>query len=370
MGFIERISASASVSVVGLAKHAGKTECLNYILRELNRRCGRETATAVTSIGVDGEGHDITSGVAKPEITIYEGMTFVTSEAHYRQRRLTAEILSVEGRRTALGRLVTARAVTPGKVVLSGPADTESLGRLIAGLKAAGIRTTIVDGALSRMSPASPAVTEGIVLATGASVSPDMAKVVEATAYVCELIALPRADESLARKFAGIGGGIWGLDDEGRVVDSGIGSGFTIGGADEGLAECGDTLFVSGAVNDALLRALTALCGRGGRGKDGSENGDGRNGDCGNGGESAGGSRNGGIRLIVRDFTRLIASPEAYRRFCAAGGRTEVLERANLLAVCANPVSPTGYSFDSAVFRAKLSERLAMPVWDVRMMQE
>lgn len=49
-----------------------------------------------------------------------EGMIFVTSEKHYRERRLVAEIMEIDDHRTALGRLVIARAKTSGKVLLSG----------------------------------------------------------------------------------------------------------------------------------------------------------------------------------------------------------------------------------------------------------
>lgn len=85
---------------------------------------------------------------------------------HYRSKRLVAEIMDVSTQQTSLGRLVTARAVSSGKALLSGPADTGSLKTLIQGMKRFDVDTTIVDGALSRLSLSSPAVTEAMVLAT------------------------------------------------------------------------------------------------------------------------------------------------------------------------------------------------------------
>lgn len=163
MGFVTNISDFGSLAIVGLEKNTGKTECLNYILGQLG---GQAERFALTSVGIDGESRDQVCQTAKPEIEIPEGMIFVTSEKHYREKRLAAEVLDVSLERTALGRLITARAKMSGKLLLSGPSDTAGLKALIDLLKSRGVGTTIVDGALSRLSLASPAVTEAMILAT------------------------------------------------------------------------------------------------------------------------------------------------------------------------------------------------------------
>ena len=147
MGFVTNISDFGSLAIVGLEKNTGKTECLNYILGQLG---GQAERFALTSVGIDGESRDQVCQTAKPEIEIPEGMIFVTSEKHYREKRLAAEVLDVSLERTALGRLITARARMSGKLLLSGPSDTAGLKALIDRLKARGVGTTIVDGALSR----------------------------------------------------------------------------------------------------------------------------------------------------------------------------------------------------------------------------
>ena len=152
MGFVTNISDFGSLAIVGLEKNTGKTECLNYILGQLG---GQAERFALTSVGIDGESRDQVCQTAKPEIEIPEGMIFVTSEKHYREKRLAAEVLDVSLERTALGRLITARARMSGKLLLSGPSDTAGLKALIDRLKARGVGTTIVDGALSRLSLAS-----------------------------------------------------------------------------------------------------------------------------------------------------------------------------------------------------------------------
>ena len=318
---------------MGLAKHAGKTECFNYILRRV-RGSGRRFA--VTSIGVDGESYDITSTLAKPEIEVYEGMIFVTSEAHYRQKRLVAEILDISGRRTALGRLVTARALTDGKALLSGPADTGSLAALTERLYGLGAQTVLIDGALSRLSPASPAIAEAMVLATGAAVSTDPEKLVRATAYVCRLIGLPFAPDPLRERLRGLENGIYAVGEDGEVCDLGVQSALSADAA--AIPADAGTLYVAGAVNDGLLKILSK------------------------GGE--GGRR----RVVARDFTRIVASADVFGRFVRGGGTVEVLDRSRLLAVCVNPLAPDGMLMDSSMLQEWLRAELDVPVCDVRRM--
>ena len=192
--FLDEIRKLRSLAVVGLAKNTGKTETLNYVLRGLSAEA---ECVAVTSIGVDGERTDRVTQTEKPEIFFSRGMTFITSEFHYSHRELTAEIREVSTERTSLGRLVTARTVIPGKVLLSGPASTGGLRRLMERTQRAGICLTIVDGALSRLSLASPAVTEGMLLATGAAVSTNIRELVRQTRYVYELVMLEPVEEEL-----------------------------------------------------------------------------------------------------------------------------------------------------------------------------
>ena len=153
MPFVENIRRYRSLSIVGLEKNTGKTVYLNYLLRRLDEL---HVSTAVTSIGVDGEQVDAVFATAKPEIRLYEGMQFVTSEQHYLKRQLVSRILAVDERRTALGRLVTAETLVPGKILLSGAATTAVLRQQIAQARDRGVELTVVDGALSRLSLASP----------------------------------------------------------------------------------------------------------------------------------------------------------------------------------------------------------------------
>lgn len=332
MPFVENLRNYRSLSIVGLEKNTGKTVCLNYLLGRLHQL---GISIAVTSIGVDGEQVDSVYATAKPEITLYEGMQFITSHKHYLQRRLVSRILAVDERRTALGQLVTAQVLCPGRILLSGAATTGVLRQQIAQFRQGGVQLSIVDGALSRLSLASPTVTEAMILATGAAVSPNLQQLISRTRFVYRLINLPEVSDMLRDKLSAVDSGLWIVDSDNDVHDLGIQSVFLLGPDSKELFARGNTLFVSGAVSNRLLKFLSAL------------------------------PNIKNIVLIVRDFTKLFITPDAYADFTRRGGTLQVLQRSRLIAVCLNPTSPQGYTLNSAEACRQLSEALQCPVYDV-----
>lgn len=333
MPLAEEIARYGSVAVAGLAKNVGKTVTLNHLIREGHRK---GLTLGVTSIGVDGESIDQVSMTRKPEIRIYKGMRFATSEAHFRQRRIEAEITGLSGRYTSLGRVVTGRALADGKILLSGPADTVSLRQTIEALKAKGASTVLVDGALSRVSLASPAVTDALILATGAALSPDISRIVARTAFVCRLTALPQIERPLVEKVDGLDADIWGIDEELAVRPLGIGSALNIEKARARLFAFGTTIYNPGIVTERFLKFIASQ-------KEAAE-----------------------IHLIVRDFTRMFAEPQTVKAFLSKGGRISVAKGTHLLGVTANPYSPAGYSVDKERLVEALRERLEVPVEYIR----
>lgn len=334
MPFVQDILKYRSLSIVGLEKNTGKTVCLNYLLRRLDEM---QVSTAVTSIGVDGEQVDSVFATAKPEIRLYEGMQFVTSERHYLLRQLVSRILAVDERRTALGRLLTAEVVVPGKILLSGAATTAVLRQQISQARNRGVHLTVVDGALSRLSLASPTVTDAMILATGAAVSPNLKILVSKTRFVFNLIKIPEAEDCIKENLQSIESGLWAVDSDGLPHDLGIASVFLLDKHEEGLFRYGNTLFASGAVSDRLLKYLASRQNI----KD--------------------------ITLIARDFTKLFITPEVYAEYTRRGGRIQVLQRSNLVAICFNPTSPQGYRLNSQEACRVLSDTLETPVYDVKM---
>ena len=309
MPFVGEILRHRSVSIVGLSKNAGKTECLNYVIKRLPLDY---FGVAVTSIGIDGETTDQVTGTAKPEITVREGMFFATSEKHFRQKRPLSELYAVSEEDTALGRVVTAKALQEGKVLLSGPSSATSLKRWMHSLDGFGIDLILIDGALSRLSTASPAVSEAMVLSTGAAYSANIRELVNKTAFVVELIGLPL---------------YVGPEPQLRV------SSFST--LDAEVLKDHPVVEVEGALTDRLVTAAkNALAG-------------------------------GELELVVGDFTRIFCSQDLYRAFLRRGGRISVRMKSTLLAVCVNPVAPNGIVLDSDTLCRELSARIGLPVYDI-----
>ena len=331
MPFIDDILKYSSLSIVGLEKNTGKTECLKYVLERLPLQRKR---VAVTSIGIDGETVDQVTRTQKPEIVLREGMYFGISEMHYRQRRLVSELIDVSDESTSLGRVVTAKALTGGKILLSGPSSGSSLKRWMDGMRQHGIDLVIIDGALSRMSSASPAVSKSMILATGAAYSANVNTLVQKTAHVVDLVNLDLAAEDSIRSLSPIEQGVWFIDQEGILHDLKMLSSLSQDIHFEGMEHC-ETLYVAGALVDGFLEKVR---------------------------------QNKHLRqveIVVRDFTKIFVSPQQFKLFLKAGGRIRVLQKSKLIAVTVNPTSPSGYVLDSDTLCNRLSEAIGLPVYDL-----
>ena len=332
MPFINEILKHKSLSIVGMEKNTGKTECLNYIIGRLK---DSGTKIAITSIGIDGETVDQVTKTHKPEIEIYPDTLFTTSENHYRARRITSEILNISKQSTSLGRLVTARAKSRGKLIFSGPTSTMWIKDVIGEMKDFGSQLTIIDGALSRKSLGSPSVTDCMILSTGAAVSHDANELIRKTKFVYNLINIEEYKSPVSDKLVETERGIWAIDDKGEIHDLGIDSTLLLENKKDKLFEYGTTIFASGIVTDKVLNLL--------RMQKEIQN----------------------TTLIVKDFTRIFVTPESLYSYLSKGGKIKVLLRTKLIAVCVNPTSPSGYIMNSEKITAELSEALNIPVYDI-----
>jgi hypothetical protein len=329
--FIDEILRYDSLSIVGLEKNTGKTECLKYVLDRMPVQSKR---IAVTSIGIDGETVDQVTRTQKPEIVLREGMYFGTSEMHYRQRRLVSELIDVSDENTSLGRVVTAKALTGGKILLSGPSSAISLRRWMGEMRRLDIDLVIIDGALSRMSSASPAVSQSMILATGAAYSASMSTLVSKTSHVVDLVNLELTSEDNIRTLMPLEKGVWFIDNEGGLNSLEALTSLSKDIHFEGMEDC-RTLYVAGALVDGFLEKVR-------KNKTLKQ-----------------------VELVVRDFTKIFVTPQQFRLFLKSGGRIRVLQRSKLIAVTVNPTSPSGYVLDSDTLCNKLSEAIQLPVYDL-----
>lgn len=285
MPFVESIVRYKSVSIIGMEKNCGKTVVLNHIL---SRLANFNIKTAVTSIGIDGETKDAVTHTAKPEITLHKGTLFATSQSHYLTRRLQSEILDMGADSTSLGRIVIAGVLEEGQLLLSGPGDTPSLKRLIDQFHSLGAELVLVDGALSRKSLASPSITEGMILCTGAALSLNIEQLVAQTKHTCNMINLPLY--------------------EGKE----------------------DVVRIEGMVTERILEKHSKKT------------------------------------VVVKDFTKLFLTAPVYRKFIQTGGEIKVETKSELIALCVNPFSPTGYTLNSERVVERLTAELGINVYDVK----
>ena len=332
MPFIEELIKYKSCSIVGLEKNTGKTECFNYVLQRLPLDKKR---VAVSSIGIDGETTDQVTKTAKPEIFLREGVYFGTSEKHYLMKRLSAELLEITNENTSLGNIIIGKALTPGKILLSGPSSTNGLRRWMDEMKKYDIDLTIIDGALSRMSLASPTVSESMILATGAAYSANINTLVQKTAFVVQMINLDLTSEDNREVFNDIKNGVWAIDEDDVIHDLKVASSLSININTDGLKKC-KTLFVSGALTDNFINHIR-------QNKIFNE-----------------------TEIVVRDFTKIFLTPMTYNSFVNGKRKITVLQKSKLIAVCVNPTSPNGIVLDSEKLCKTLSEAIKLPVYDLR----
>ena len=332
MPFIEELIKYRSCSIVGLEKNTGKTVSLNYVLSHLpldRMRIG------LSSIGIDGETTDQVTKTAKPEITLQEGTYFGTSEKHYLQRRLVSELVDVSDENTSLGRIVTAKALTPGKILLSGPSSNLGLRRWMNSMDRFNIDLIIIDGALSRMSLASPATSESMILATGAAYSANITNLVQKTAFVVDMINLDLTSEENRLRFNDIHSGVWAVDDNDEMHDLKVTSSLSTKINIDGIEHV-KTLFMSGALTDGFMEHIRTK-------KVFKE-----------------------TEIVVTDFTKIFLTPILYKAFVRGGGKISVMMKSKLIAVTVNPTAPNGMVLDSDRLCKTMSEAINLPVYDLK----
>lgn len=342
MPFINELIKYKSCSIVGLEKNTGKTECFNYVMQRLPLD---KISVAVSSIGIDGETTDQVTKTAKPEIFLREGVYFGTSEKHYLTKLLTSELLEISDENTSLGNIVIGKALTPGKLLLSGPSSTNGLRRWMNEMQKYDIDLTIIDGALSRLSLASPAVSESMILATGAAYSANINTLVQKTAFVVQMINLELTSQENYDTFVNINNGVWAIDFDAdndndfgfgkRLVDLKVASSLSININTEGLKKC-KTLYVSGALTDNFVNHIR-------QNKIFNE-----------------------TEIVVRDFTKIFLTPMTYNTFINGKRKITVLQKSKLIAVCVNPTAPNGIVLDSEKLCKTLSEAINLPVYDLK----
>ncbi len=340
---LERLTADARMlALVGLAKNTGKTETLAALLRE-HAAAGRPVG--VTSIGRDGEEHDVIDArIEKPRVQLQAGDLVATTGALLRASGVAHERLSRTGVRTPLGEVVLARMSKPGSVEVAGPsaaADLRSVGEEMLQL---GAEQALLDGAIDRRAASSPAVADGLVMATGAILGEDIDDVVRATSDAVDLVRLPATGEDGTTETAGAASAAPGAgeaDGEHVALERRL----VLNAEPAEIATLlrehprASTLTVEGALSERFLEGLLAARS-----------------------ERAGRE----LRIVAADPTKVFLSRRGTRWYERQGIAIEVRRTIALKAITVNPVAPQSHRFDSRQLRELIAAAVAdVPVLDV-----
>lgn len=330
-----------TISIVGMAKNAGKTVTLNALLDEAYEN-GKKIG--LTSIGRDGEKQDIVTSTDKPMIYAYQGSIIATPETLFERSEARLEVLEITDFYTSMGKIVIGRVIGPGYIQIAGPCSNHEIMLTSIKMKSYGADLIIVDGAIDRKTTASPSITEATILSTGAVLSRDMQKAIEKTVYQVTLFQLKAienlsiraiADEAIREKEIAV---INDKDGEHEVVTLNLKTALNAG-EKIAVALNEDTRYViipGSLVTKTLLDIVKT-------------------------------SRHfKHTTLIVRDATRIFIDYKDWIYFEKIGVKIHVIDEIKLIAVTINPASPEGYYFEPDVYQEQLQFYLKdLPVINV-----
>jgi len=338
MSLIERIYPRCKiVSIVGMAKNAGKTVTLNKVIEEAMDKC---INIGLTSTGRDGEKQDIVTKTEKPTIYVEEGTLIATAAETLSLGDAKLEIISVTDYTTPLGNIVIGNVRDSGYVQIAGPQTNKGIKAVCDIMLSLGAQLVLIDGAINRVASASPSVSEGAILATGAVISRNMSRVIEETVHAVELFGLSEVDYEVRAIIEEIifDGRIAIIDNQYRVeylyVKTALNSGTTIG---QSIKK--DTAFVvfpGSLVKKTLDDILNTT------------------------------TKYKNVTFVVSDGTKIFIDPKSWILFKNKGFNIKVLKSIKTLAVTVNPYSPEGYYFEQQEFLNRMKNYLnTIPVLDV-----
>lgn len=180
------------LGIAGTAKNTGKTTATAAVMQELR---ARGIGFYLTSIGYDGENIDNVTGLPKPKLRVEPGDVVATAEKCLAVSTAGLEPLFATDIQTPLGKIHVARVTASGLVVTAGPNKSTEVRELAGLLTRLGPGVTIFDGALNRIAPM--VETDGFILATGASRTPDIPRLAQETGVIWRLSTLPSVPRAL-----------------------------------------------------------------------------------------------------------------------------------------------------------------------------
>ncbi len=325
-----------SLAIIGLTKNVGKTVTLNSILAQA---LSSGLRVGIASMGRDGEKEDILTRQDKPRIEVQPGNLVVTAADALKGSRALLRPLASTEIFTPLGEVFLYEVRRAGNVELVGPRTQKQL-KAVVDILLDRTDLVLLDGAINRVLSASPSVSDGTIVATGASLSRSYHNIVRKTAFRLETLRLPpleeqflieRGEEELEHSRAVL------LGRDGHWYPLESPTSFGLGPRLETRLEEGiEKIFLGGALTDEILTAASnpAFLEQG--------------------------------RIVIRDGTKVFADPMLWKRFRSRGGRVEVMREIKVVGLTVNPIAPEHYFFDPEEMIEHLAEEIGdLPIVDV-----
>ncbi len=207
---------------------------------------------------------------------------------------------------------------------------------LISKLDKYNVSKILIDGALFRKSIASFKIADAAILATGASYSKSLNKVVQHTSLILEELMLDKVDEEIAELL---------INEEKSLVmnkrfkktiidlDTILHNEYIV---KTYLDKHTRYLYLNGALTNKLVKVIIS---KRFELKD--------------------------LTIIVKDATHIIVDTEYLRKLKLTDTNLLVMNRINILFLTYNPHSSLGYEFDEKNFKVELAKRINIPIINV-----
>lgn len=314
-----------TISIIGLAKNAGKTVALNYLIEEANKF---NIITGITSTGRDGESIDLVTNTQKPSIFVTEGMYVATAKKALMLSSAKVEILETTGMNTPMGEVIIVKVRQSGNIQVAGPVNTIDMKYVCKRLIHFGAEVVLVDGAIDRKAVSSPVITDACIIATGAVLSRDVKIVIEKTSHAVECYTLAQVEDKVKNLILR-NNKTCIVQNSGSVIIPNIVTSITGGKKiSEQIDENTTHVFIKGAVTSNLLKDIW-------------QNEFFKN-----------------ISIVIEDGTKIFVEINTWNDFKRKGLKMQALNTIDVIAVTLNPVSPAGYFFDSGEFKSKITQYL------------
>lgn len=315
------------ISIIGIAKNAGKTTVLNEIIRLYKTK-----HLALTSIGLDGEKIDNITQLEKPRVQVYKGMYVATAEQCLNESTMQYVIHEKTDIRTALGSICIVEVLEDGLVLLAGPPSKNTMKSILDQINKYKPFKVLVDGALFRKSIASTTISDAIIFVTGASYNSNIDVVVNDTRNIIDQLSINGYN-----KHVNMNENIIFIDENGRISNT-ISTSVLNKEEDIGafLNTSIKSIYFNGGLTDRIVEVLIL-------------------------------NRNklNDLTCIVQDASFILISPDNYEKLRKMNVQIRALNQIEILFVAYNPVSPYSYDFDNNLFRAKLKEKLDIDVINI-----